>query len=188
LTPKTIRENVTYISLHRGAGSLADIKRIISLYTKHSDSIAPIIDDLTRKKEFIVFDHKRPKDDPLSIRVRWDTSISKYSDALGPAKGHDLRPILDGSSMISDALGPISKFSLYGQKVLKDAKGNGSLIDIAKNMPAPNNRKKLLAKGVRVKNSTIWAKYVYREAFNIKGKDLGPDWVKFADKLRQEAG
>ena len=85
--------------------------------------------------------------------------------------------------MISDAIGPRSKFSLYGQKVLKDAKGDGTLIDIAKNMPAPNNRKKLFAKGVRVKNSATWAKYVYREAFNIKGKDLGPDWVKFADKL-----
>src|SRR6202012_665423 len=100
------RENITYISLHKGAGSLADIKRIISLYTEHSDSIAPIIDDLTRKKEFIVFDHRRSKDDPLSIQVRWDTSLSKYSDDLRPILD-DLRPILDGSSMISDALGPV---------------------------------------------------------------------------------
>jgi hypothetical protein len=175
VTPKTIRENVTYISLHRGAGSLADIKRIVSLYTEHSDSIAPIIDDLTRKKEFIVFDHRRSKDDLLSIRVRWDTSLSKYSD--------DLSPILDGSSMILDVLKSSSKFSLYGQRVLKEAKENGILVDVAKNMPLPNIRKKLLAKGVRVKNSTIWAKYVYREAFNIKGKDLGPDWIKFAEKL-----
>ena len=85
--------------------------------------------------------------------------------------------------MISDVLGSSSKFNLYGQKVLKEAKGNGTLVDIAKNMPLPNVRKKLLAKGVRIKNSAIWAKYVYREAFNIKGKDLGPDWIKFAEKL-----
>src|SRR5688572_17121327 len=41
---KTIRENVDYISLHRGAGSLSDIKRIISQYTEHSDVLAPVID------------------------------------------------------------------------------------------------------------------------------------------------
>src|ERR1700744_805535 len=84
---KTIRENITYISLHRGAGSLADIKRIISLYTEHSERLAPVIDDLTRKREFIIFDLRLPKDDPLSIRVRWDTS---------------LRSILDNPSSISD--------------------------------------------------------------------------------------
>src|SRR5947209_16669505 len=39
--PKTVRENVNYISLHRGAGSLADIKRIISQYTDHAGTLAP---------------------------------------------------------------------------------------------------------------------------------------------------
>src|SRR3984957_1802459 len=67
--PKTIRENFTYISLHRGGGSLSDIKRIIRQYTEHSDSLAPIIDDLTLKREFIVLDLRRSRDDPLSIRV-----------------------------------------------------------------------------------------------------------------------
>ena len=66
---------------------------------------------------------------------------------------------------------------------MKDAKINESLIDIAKNMPPPGERKKMLAKGVQAKNSIVWAKYVYREAFNIKDKNLGPDWVKFANKL-----
>ena len=32
LIPKTIRENLTYISLHRGSGNLLDLKRIISPY------------------------------------------------------------------------------------------------------------------------------------------------------------
>src|SRR5271170_286111 len=41
--PKTIRENITYISLHRGGGSLPDIKRIIRQYTEHSDALAPMI-------------------------------------------------------------------------------------------------------------------------------------------------
>ena len=53
LIPKTIRENVTYISLHRGAGSLADVKRIVRLYTEHSESLASVIDDLTRKRNLL---------------------------------------------------------------------------------------------------------------------------------------
>src|ERR1044071_9391943 len=57
--PKTVRENINYISLHRGAGSLSDIKRIISQYTDQSASLAPAIDELTLKKEFIVFDLRR---------------------------------------------------------------------------------------------------------------------------------
>jgi hypothetical protein len=203
LTPKTIRENITYISLHRGAGSLADIKRIVSLYTERSDSIASIIDDLTRKKEFIIFDLRRSRDDPLSIRVRWDTSLQTVLDNLEKNQEYH-NPVLDGSSMITQSTlltnkstDKISidtkvvdesissetfyknKFNPWGQKILKDAKINGTLISIAKNMPSPSERKKLLAKGVHVKNSLIWAKYVYREAFNVKDKDLGPDWVKF---------
>ena len=78
--PRTIRENVNYISLHRGTGSLPDIKRIISQYTPHSDTLAPAIDELTLKKEIIVFDLRRSRDDPLSIRVRWDTSLKSVID------------------------------------------------------------------------------------------------------------
>jgi hypothetical protein len=208
LIPKTIRENITYISLHRGGGSLADIKRIISLYTERSNSIASIIDDLTRKKEFIVFDLRRPRDDPLSIRVRWDTSLSSFLDGSSMISD-GLKPILDGgnpssiilndsstildniiddSNTISDNSNTIldqSKFSLYGQKLIKNAKRDGTLLDLARNMPSPADRKKILAKGVHVKNSTIWAKYIYREAFNIKDKDLGPDWIKFAASMKQ---
>src|ERR1044072_2216704 len=67
--PKTVRENINYISLHRGAGSLSDIKRIISQYTDQSASLAPAIDELTLKKEFIVFDLRRSQNDPLLIKV-----------------------------------------------------------------------------------------------------------------------
>ncbi|GES90794.1 hypothetical protein RCL_jg14365.t1 [Rhizophagus clarus] len=73
--PKAIRENVNYISLYGGHGSLNDIKRIIRQYTNELDSLAPIIDELTLSREFIVFDLRRPKTDPLSIRVQWDTSL-----------------------------------------------------------------------------------------------------------------
>src|SRR5207245_6564512 len=58
LIPKTIRENVTYISLHRRAGNLLDLKRII---TEHSENLVLVIDDLTLKKEFMFLDLRRPK-------------------------------------------------------------------------------------------------------------------------------
>jgi hypothetical protein len=51
--PKTFRDNANYISLHRGGGSLPDIKRIISQYTEHSDILAPVIDDLTLKRNLL---------------------------------------------------------------------------------------------------------------------------------------
>ena len=190
--PKTIRENVSYISLHRGGGSLADIKRIISQYTEHSESLAPIIDDLTRKREFIVFDLGRSKIDPLSIRVRWDTSIQTILDDPSSILD-DPSSILDDPSSISDHSSLIlddssihlgsSKFSSYGQNILAEAKKDKSLLDFARNMPSPKERKKMLASGVNAKNSDVWARYVYREAFCIKGKDLGPGWAKFENQL-----
>ncbi|RGB22251.1 hypothetical protein C1646_776404 [Rhizophagus diaphanus] len=63
-----IRENVNYISLHRGHGSLTDTKKIIHLYIEESESLAPVIDDLTLQCEFVVFDLTRSKSDPLSIQ------------------------------------------------------------------------------------------------------------------------
>ena len=40
-----------------------------------------------------------------------------------------------------------------------------------------------MANGIRVKNSDIWVRYVFREAFSINEKDLGPEWVKFSEQL-----
>ena len=67
LIPKTARDNATYISLHKGAGSYQNTQRIISQYTKHAETFVQVINDLTLKKEFIVFDLRRSRDDPLSI-------------------------------------------------------------------------------------------------------------------------
>jgi hypothetical protein len=175
LTHKTIRENVTHTSLHKGAGSLADLKRIVSLFTEDAEALVPIIDDLTRKKEFIVFDHRRPNNDPLSIRVRWDTSLRSILD--------DPRSVNVTSKIIIKENGSPSKFSKLGQQTISQAKKDKSLIELAKNMPDPKERNKLLANGVQVKNSNIWARYIFREAFGIEGKDLGPEWVKFERQL-----
>ncbi|GET59110.1 hypothetical protein RIR_jg345.t2 [Rhizophagus irregularis DAOM 181602=DAOM 197198] len=80
--PKTIRENVNYISLHGGHGSLTDTKRIIRQYTEESESLAPVIDDLTLQREFIVFDLRRSKSDPLSIRFELTVAEAKKSSQL----------------------------------------------------------------------------------------------------------
>src|SRR5437764_4356373 len=144
LIPKTIRDNLTYISLHRGSGNLLDLKRIISLYTEHPENLIPVIDDLTLKKEFIILNLRRPKDDPLSIQVRWDTSLRSIMD--------DSHTILDQSQKQSNinpgsvnntfgSLNGLDKFSHYDQKAIVEAKKNRTLVDFARNMPTPKERK-----------------------------------------------
>ncbi|RHZ63707.1 hypothetical protein Glove_328g42 [Diversispora epigaea] len=198
---KIIRENINYISLHRGDGSLLDIKRIISQYTEHSNSLASVIDDLTLKKEFIVFDLRRSRDDSLSIRVRWDTSLKSIIDHPRSNLDHPRsnldhprsnldqpRSNLDQTeiNILSSIKNRSSKFSSYGQKAILEAKKNGLLIDFARNIPIPKERKILLADEITVKNSDTWTKYVFREAFGIKSKDLGPEWIKFADQTKRK--
>ncbi|GBC47765.2 hypothetical protein RIR_jg30888.t1 [Rhizophagus irregularis DAOM 181602=DAOM 197198] len=163
--PKAIRENVNYISLHGGHRSLTDTKRIIRQYTEESESLAPVIDDLTLQREFIVFDLRRSKSDPLSIRVRWDTSLSSITD--------------------QSPLNPVrSKFSPYGQKAVAEAKKSSQLIEFAREYPSPKERKHLLVSGVIAKNTDTWIKYVFREAYRLSGKTLGSDFQNFLAKVR----
>ena len=122
---KTIRDNASYISLHRGGGNLYDIKNIISRYTEYSDHLAPIIDDLTLKQEFIVFDLRRSKNDPLSIRVRWDKPLETKNSVN----------IIQSISQ--------SKFSIAGQEAISQAKKENRLVKFARSMPSPNKRKEL---------------------------------------------
>ncbi|GET52801.1 hypothetical protein RIR_jg39987.t3 [Rhizophagus irregularis DAOM 181602=DAOM 197198] len=149
--PKAIRENVNYISLHGGHGSLTDTKRIIRQYTEESESLAPVIDDLTLQREFIVFDLRRSKSDPLSIRVRWDTSLSSITDqsqfdpsSISVQSPFDpsLNPV---RSKFNPSLNPVrSKFSSYGQKAVAEAKKSSQLIEFAQEYPSPKERKHLL--------------------------------------------
>ena len=76
------------------------------------------------------------------------------------------------------------KFSIYGQNAVAEANRDGLLVEFARNLPNPKECKKLLADGVMAKNSDTWAKYVFREAFSINGKDLGPEWIKFSEQLK----
>ena len=187
---KTIRENVDYISLHRGSGGLSDIKRIIRQFTEHSDTLAPVIDDLTLSKEFVIFDRRRCRNDPLSIRVRWDTSLRSVIDqskinlsSVIDQSKINLSSVIDQSKIshrsVNIASGIGSRFSSYGQKAIAEAKKNGSLLEFAQNFPSPKERKILLADKVSAKNRDIWVRLVFREAYGIEGKDLGPEWPAF---------
>ncbi|GBC50464.2 hypothetical protein GLOIN_2v1874888 [Rhizophagus irregularis DAOM 181602=DAOM 197198] len=178
--PKAIRENVNYISLHGGHGSLTDTKRIIRQYTEESESLAPVIDDLTLQREFIVFDLRRSKSDPLSIRVRWDTSLSSITDQsqFNPSSNSVQSPF-------DPSLNPVrSKFSPYGQKAVAEAKKSSQLIEFAREYPSPKERKHLLVSGIIAKNADTWIKYVFREAYGLSGKTLGSDFQKFLAKVR----
>jgi hypothetical protein len=200
--PKAIRENVNYISLHGGHGSLADTKRIIRQYTEESESLAPVIDNLTLQREFIVFDLRRSKNDPLSIRVRWDTSLKSICEqsqsdhsSISDQSQSDRSSISDRSqfdhSSISvpsqsdrSSISVLSKFTPYGQKAISEAKKNGWLLTFAQNFPLPLERKSLLVDPSKVKNSGIWAKYVFREAYGVKSKELGEEWKRFLEDIQ----
>lgn len=196
--PKTIRDNLTYISLHRGGGNLYDIKNILTRYRENSDHLASNIDDLTSKQEFIIFDLRRSKTDPLSIRIRWDRPLciqdannsTKLDDCNNDAEHRNsvssinIVDTAEPSVNLKKKFQPLNKFSIAGQEAIAQAKRDDHLVEFANNFPSPIERKKLLADGVVVKNSDVWAKFVYREAFNIKNKDLGIRWHEF-DQARK---
>ncbi|GET04672.1 hypothetical protein GLOIN_2v1874888 [Rhizophagus clarus] len=194
--PKAIRENVNYISLHGGHGSLSDTKRIIRQYTNESDSLAPIIDELTLGREFIVFDLRRPKTDPLAIRVRWDTSLRTFMESslnnaskmITCSSKIDLRSSKNDSRIITDSskIDLRCRFTSYGQKAIAEAKKNNSLEEFARNFPSPKERKLYLIPDAlsKVKNSEIWAKYVFREAYGINDRTLGDEYKKFLSQVK----
>ncbi|GET50440.1 hypothetical protein GLOIN_2v1874888 [Rhizophagus irregularis DAOM 181602=DAOM 197198] len=162
-----------------------------SAYTEESESLAPVIDDFTLQREFIVFDLRRSKSDPLSIRVRWDTSLSSITDQsqFDPSSisvqfpfDPSLNPV---QSKFNPSLNPVrSKFSSYGQKAVAEAKKSSQLIEFAREYPSPKERKHLLVSGVIAKNADTWIKYVFREAYGLSGKTLGSDFQNFLAKVR----
>jgi hypothetical protein len=181
--PKAIWENVNYISLHRRHGSLTDTKRIIRQYMEESEFLAPVIDNLTLQREFIIFDLRCSKTDPLSIRVRWDTSLKTISNRSQMSQiNHS--SISDQSQSDHSFISVLSKFTPYGQKAISEVKKNGWLLTFARNFPLPLERKSLLIDPSKVKNSGIWAKYVFREAYGVNSKEFGEEWKRFLGEIR----
>jgi len=80
-TPKIIRENISHLALFRGSGSRDDIHRIVRQYTDNPKKASKIVDKHLRDREFVVFDFTKPVDDPLTIRLGWD-SILNLSDQI----------------------------------------------------------------------------------------------------------
>jgi len=52
------------------------MSKIVIQYTDDVKSASMVINSYLRKGEFIVFDLTRPEDDPLAIRLRFDTSLN----------------------------------------------------------------------------------------------------------------
>jgi hypothetical protein len=185
---KTMRDNISYISLHRGGGNLSDIRNIISRYTEHSDRLAPKIDELTLKREFIIFDLRRPRSDPLSIRIRWDSPLDEQSsEPLSHISDNSINVVDAGNKSFEKELEPLNKFSTAGLEAIAQAKKDTRIVEFAGKLPLPSERRKLLATGVKAKNSDTWARLVYREAFGIRDKDLGARWREFTQKIKESS-
>ena len=56
--------------------SIQDVSKIVEQYTDDVKGAFMVINSYLRKGEFVVFDLTRPEDDPLAIRLRFDTSLN----------------------------------------------------------------------------------------------------------------
>ncbi|CAG8567726.1 6957_t:CDS:1, partial [Scutellospora calospora] len=52
-----------------------DIHRIVRQYTDDPKTASKIIDKHLRDRNFVVFDFTKAIDDPLTIRLGWDTPL-----------------------------------------------------------------------------------------------------------------
>jgi len=73
--PIIIRENISHLVLFNGGSSYQDVSKIIGRYTDDVKNASMVINSYLRKNEFIVFDLSRSEDDPLAIRLRFDTPL-----------------------------------------------------------------------------------------------------------------
>src|SRR5215469_13783296 len=74
--PIFIRENISYLVLFNSGSSYEDVSKVIRRYTDDVKNASMVINSYLRKGEFIVFDLTRPEDDPLAIRLRFDTPLN----------------------------------------------------------------------------------------------------------------
>lgn len=74
--PIFIHENSSHLVLFNSGSSYEDISKIIRRYTDDVKNASMVINSYLRKGEFVVFDLTRPEDDPLAIRLRFDTPLN----------------------------------------------------------------------------------------------------------------
>ncbi|CAB4385978.1 unnamed protein product [Rhizophagus irregularis] len=76
---QNIRGNFKYILLHRGCRTLDSIKRILKDMYDDYEPLAKKVYEVI-KKHFVIIDIRRPFDDPLSIRFRWDKPLKDWQN------------------------------------------------------------------------------------------------------------
>ncbi|GBC48727.2 hypothetical protein RIR_jg25259.t1 [Rhizophagus irregularis DAOM 181602=DAOM 197198] len=70
------RENSTHLVLFNSGSSIQDVSKIVGRYIDDIKGASMVINSYLRKGEFVVFDLTRPEDDPLAIRLRFDTPLN----------------------------------------------------------------------------------------------------------------
>ncbi|UZO00485.1 uncharacterized protein OCT59_011616 [Rhizophagus irregularis] len=70
------RENSTHLVLFNSGSSIQDVSKIVGRYIDDVKGASMVINNYLRKGEFVVFDLTRPEDDPLAIRLRFDTPLN----------------------------------------------------------------------------------------------------------------
>ena len=70
-----MRENASHLVIFNSS-SYEDVSKIIRCYTNDVKNASLVINSYLWRDEFIVFDLTRPEDDPLAIRLRFDTPLN----------------------------------------------------------------------------------------------------------------
>ncbi|CAG8540134.1 16125_t:CDS:2 [Cetraspora pellucida] len=73
--PMIIRENLFHILLFNSDSSPQDVSKIVDQYTDDVKSASMVINSYLYKSEFILFDLNKAEDDPLAIRLRFNTLL-----------------------------------------------------------------------------------------------------------------
>ncbi|GBC05998.1 hypothetical protein RclHR1_06550002 [Rhizophagus clarus] len=92
----------------------------------------------------------------------------------------------DSRTILESSKNDLSRFTSYRQKAIAEAKKNNLLEEFAQNFPSPKERKLYLKQDAlsKAKNSDIWAKYVFREAYGINDRTLGDEYKKFLSQVK----
>ena len=78
--PTFIRENISHLVIFNGSGSPQDLSKIVGRYTDDVKDVSMVINSYLRKGEFVVFNFDKHKDDPLAIRLRFDTPLDMQKE------------------------------------------------------------------------------------------------------------
>src|SRR5437764_14845306 len=76
------RENTTHLVVFNSGSSHEDISKIIRRYTDDVKNASMVINSYLRKGKFVIFDLTRPEDDPLAIRLRFNTSLNLQKEIM----------------------------------------------------------------------------------------------------------